>query len=331
MTPQLPSRPFPARHSVLLSILFIACTSGSTKDEETDGTTDTTGSTGTTATTGVTSTTEDRVGGDPGTFRLTIEHNDTEREAIVYVPESYDPTKPVPLMLNFHGFGGEMGDHMEWADMRPLAERDGSIVVYPQGTRMDGSPHWNAALPGGDNKSDADDLGYVRELVARIDADYPLDLERVYATGYSNGGMMAMALACFASDVVASVSMVSGVQLDTGSICAPTHPTGVITLHGTRDGVIAYDGDGEVPSHQSVIDFWVTHNQTDTVPTESSDTDGSITIQKQVYAGGTNGVSVEHYLYVGGDHVWFEEEFQGANASSLVWDFAHRHDIYGAR
>ena len=54
MTPQLPSRPFPARHSVLLSILFIACTSGSTKDEETDGTTDTTGSTGTTATTGVT-------------------------------------------------------------------------------------------------------------------------------------------------------------------------------------------------------------------------------------------------------------------------------------
>ena len=269
MRPQFPSRSFPAPHSALLSIWFMACTSGSTKDEETDGTTGTTGSTGTTATTG---NTDGRVGGDPGTFQLTFEHNDTEREAIVYVPESYDPTKPVPLMLNFHGFDGEMGDHMEWADMRPLAERDGSLVVYPQGTPIDGSTHWNAALPGGDNKSDADDLGYVRELVTRIDADYPLDLERVYATGYSNGGMMAMALACFASDVVASVSMVSGVQLDTGSICAPSHPTGVITLHGTRDGVLPYEGGDDVASHQSAIDFWVAHNQTDTEPTESSDT-----------------------------------------------------------
>ena len=141
---------------------------GSTKEEETDGTTATTGSTGTTATLEPPM----AAAATPAHSELS-EHNDTEREAIVYVPESYDPTKPVPLMLNFHGFGGEMGDHMEWADMRPLAERDGSIVVYPQGTRMDGSPHWNAALPGGDNKSDADDLGYVRELVARIDADIP--------------------------------------------------------------------------------------------------------------------------------------------------------------
>ncbi|MBO86343.1 MAG: hypothetical protein CL927_13375, partial [Deltaproteobacteria bacterium] len=209
--------------------------------------------------------------------------------------------------------------------------RDGSIVVYPQGTRMEGSPHWNAALPGGDNKSDADDLGFVRELLSRIDGDYPLDRERVYASGYSNGGMMAAALACYESDLVASVGIVSGIQIDTGSICAPTHPTGVITLHGTEDGVLPYNGNAETTAQEDTIDFWVTHNQTDTSPSEASDSDRSVTIEQLVYSNGTNGTSVEHYRYVGGDHVWFDEEFQGANASDLVWDFTHRHDINGAR
>lgn len=325
MTPQTTTRPFPAWPAVLGSIFLVACTSGATKGEGTSG------ATGTSGTTGTTGTTDGRVGGDPGTFQLTFEHNEVERDAVVYVPESYDPNTAVPLMLNFHGFDGEMGSYMEWAEMRPLAERDGSILVYPQGTLLDGSTHWNAALPGGDNKSDADDLGYVRELLTRIDADYPLDFERIYATGYSNGGMMAVALACYASDMVASVGMVSGVQLDTSTTCAPIHPTGVITLHGTRDWVLPYEGSAELNSHQSAIDFWVAHNQTDTTPTERSDTHGSMTIQEYVYAGGTNGVSVEHYLYVGGDHEWFEEEFQGANASSLVWDFTHRHDIHGPR
>ena len=67
------------------------------------------------------------------------------------------------------------------------------------------APHWNAALPGGDNKSDADDLGYVRELVARID-DYPLT--SMFRHRLQQRREMAMAPAY--SDVVASVSMVSG-------------------------------------------------------------------------------------------------------------------------
>jgi polyhydroxybutyrate depolymerase len=269
------------------------------------------------------------VGGEPGTFLLVFEHNATEREAIVHVPESYDPEAPAAMLLNFHGYGGRAQDHMEWTDMHDLAAADGFILVYPQGTILEGSPHWNAALPGGDNKSDADDLGYVRELIGRIDGDYPLDSERVYATGYSNGGMMAAALACYASDLVASIGIVSGVQLDTSSICAPSHPTGVISLHGIRDGVVSYDGGGETPSVDEVMDFWVAHNQTDSSPT--TDSDSASDIDHFVWANGTNGVSIEHYRYNQGEHVWFEETFNGSNASDLVWEFLRRHDINGAR
>ena len=268
--------------------------------------------------------------GAPGTFSLELRHDGQSRSAIVFVPASYDPSVSTALMLNFHGYGGTAGDHMMWADMRDLAEQDGFIVAYPQGTRLDGAPHWNAALPGGDNKSDADDLGFVRALVDEIGQTHPFDAERVYATGYSNGGMMAAALGCYASDVVAAVGMVSGQQLDTGRGCAPTHPTGFISLHGTEDGVLPYDDAGGF-SAQDAIDFWVDFNETSATPVTEQDRSGGMTIEREVYAGGRNGVSVEHYRYVGGDHVWFDEEFDGADASELVWDFLIQFDRNGAR
>lgn len=269
--------------------------------------------------------------GEPGTFSLTLQHDGRSRDAIVYVPASYDPSASTALMLNFHGYGGTASDYMMWADMRDLAEQDGVIVVYPQGSLLEGSPHWNAALPGGDNKSSVDDLGFVRALVARVGETHAFDAERVYATGYSNGGMMAVALGCYASDVVAAVSMVSGMQLDTSRACAPTHPTGFISLHGTADSVLSYDGYGGEGSAQDAVDFWVDVNDIGGSPATEQARDGGMTIERTVYSGGRNGVSVEHYRYVGGGHVWFEEAFDGADASELVWDFLMQHDIRGAR
>jgi polyhydroxybutyrate depolymerase len=43
--------------------------------------------------------------------------------------------------------------------MRSLAEADTFILIYPQGSCLDGLSHWNACPLGGDNKSDADDFG----------------------------------------------------------------------------------------------------------------------------------------------------------------------------
>ena len=65
---------------------------------------------------------------------------------IIYVPDSYDETSEVPLMLNFHGYGGTANQQLKFADMRPLADMENFILVYPQGTLLDGDPHWNAGL-----------------------------------------------------------------------------------------------------------------------------------------------------------------------------------------
>jgi polyhydroxybutyrate depolymerase len=142
--------------------------------------------------------------------------------------------------------------------------------------------------------------------------------------------MMAAALGCHASDLVASFGIVSGAQLEVGDICAPTHPTAVITLHGTADSVLPYNGDAETPSVQATVEFWATHNRTESEPTRDSATSGTMTIERSTYSGGTNGVSVVHYRYQEGQHVWFSEEYEGDNASALVWNFTTRHNIQGA-
>ena len=262
----------------------------------------------------------------PGTFRVALQHDGTDREAVVYVPESYDSTADAPLVLNFHGFGGIARYHMEDGDLRPQAENDGAILVYGQGANLDGSPHWNAALAGGDNKSSVDDFGYVQAILENIQAAYPFNASRVSAVGYSNGGMMALALACYHSELIASAGSVSGAMLDMD--CELSHPLSVITVHGTEDDTIAYDGTGEYHSATDVVDYWRQENATG--GTEPVDfTDGGTTIRHFAFDGGTNGTAVHHYRVMGGEHIWLQFSADGRASNDIVWDFLTADSVSG--
>ena len=255
----------------------------------------------------------------------TIIHDGINREYVLYIPNSYDGTSAVPLMLNFHGVGGSASDYMNYADMRSVAESDTFILVYPQGSCSDGSSHWNPCPVGGDNKSTADDIGFVESMINEISSQYNVDMERIYAAGYSNGGMMAYGLAHYKSDLIAAVASVSGVMLD---CTGPTsHPMPVVHLHGTSDGVLPYNGGDGWNSTQSTLEHWINFNNTVLTPTVISDNN----IEHYVYDQGDSLVSVEHYKYIGGDHVWFSATFQGQNTSELVWNFVSRYDINGLR
>ena len=255
----------------------------------------------------------------------TLVHDNINREYVLYIPNSYDETSAVPLLVNFHGFGGSASEFMSYADMRSIAETDTFILAYPQGSCLDGSSHWNACPTGGDNKSDADDFGFVESMINEISSQYNIDMERIYAAGYSNGGMMAYGLANYKSDLIAAVASVSGVMLD---CTGPTsHPMPVVHLHGTSDGVLPYNGGDGWNSAQSTLEHWINFNNTVLTPTVISDNN----IEHYVYDQGGSLVSVEHYKYIGGDHVWFNSTFQGQNTSELVWNFVSRFDINGLR
>ena len=255
--------------------------------------------------------------------------NGESREYISYIPDSYDGVSTIPLVINFHGFGESAGDFMNNADMRTVSESNTFILVYPQGSCLNGLSHWNACPTGGENKSDADDFSFVESIISDISSQYNVDLERVYAAGYSNGGMMAYGLANYKSDLIAAVASVSGAMLD--CIGFTSHPMPVVHLHGTSDGVIPYNGGSDWSSVQSTLDYWISFNNTITSPTVSNDNSGGMSIEHYIYDEGDSSASVEHYKFIGGDHVWFSSTFRGRNTSELIWNFMSRYDINGLR
>ena len=267
--------------------------------------------------------------GYSNTNAQTIPYDGINREYLLYIPDSYDGKTSAPLMLNFHGFGGSASEYMIEADMRSLAESDTFILVYPQGSYLNGYPHWNACPTGGDNKSDADDFGFVESMINEISSQFNVDMKRIYAAGYSNGSMMAYGLANYKSELIAAVASVSGGMLDcTGDT---SHPMPILHLHGTSDDILPYNGSFGWNSAQNTLDHWINFNNTTTNPNVSSVNSGGMTIEHYVYGQGDNSVSVEHYKYIGGGHEWFRAAYQGKSTSELIWNFVSRYDIDGLR
>jgi len=255
-------------------------------------------------------------------------HDGETREYVLYVPNSYDEITAVPLMLNFHGYSGNASEYMTYADMRSLAESENFILVYPQGSTLDGSPHWNPSLPGNENKSNADDLGFIEALINKLATDYMIDMKRIYACGYSNGGMMSYGLASHKSNLIAAVGSISGVMIDTDII--PSHPMPIIKIHGTSDEILPYNGNnGVYNSVGATLEYWRNFNNTNTTPMVTSFNDNGTVIEHFVYANGDNGATVEHYKVIEGGHVWFDMNYQEASTSKLIWGFVSRYNING--
>ena len=254
-------------------------------------------------------------------FEQRVLHNGEEREYFLYVPDSYNENTEYPVLLNFHGFGGNAKDYINYeSDFRDVAEQEGVILVYPQGSLLSGFSHWNAAPMAKDNKSNTDDIGFIELLIRNLQQDLSVDPNRIYATGFSNGGMFSYALACFTEGLIAGVAAVSGLQLNLED-CSPSHPISVLIAHSTTDNVIPYAGSSDVASVDETVSFWRTANQTSSEAKESRHNLGDETVWIYTYTGGTNGSEVLHYKVENGMHMWFDHIIEEQSFASLMWDF----------
>ena len=149
----------------------------------------------------------------PGDHRVTLQHGGRQRSYIVHVPPAAREGRPLPVVLNFHGGGGNAEAQQKYSRMDALADAEGFLVVYPDGTgRMaDKLLTWNAGTCCAYSvTNNVDDVGFTLALLADLEARQPVDRRRVYATGLSNGAMMAWRLAVEASDRIAAIAPVAG-------------------------------------------------------------------------------------------------------------------------
>ncbi len=327
----------PFFYAFILSILLFGCSSSTEDIKNSDDdlktiTTITIIDTDTTKSTSSTSTTKSTVSSCGGNENAqTLVHAGETREYIIYVPTSYTAGTKIPLLFNFHGFGGTASAHMTFTNMQPIAESEGFILVYPQGSCLNGLSSWNAGLDTPQNKSSADDFGFILALIDKLAMEYTIDAERVYACGYSNGGFFSYALACYHSDKIAAIGSVAGTMLnETEMNCNPLHPTAMINIHGTSDGVVPYAGGSPgLASIETVLNYWINFNNASTTAVENSVNDRGTTIEQYMYEGGNSGVSVAHYKVIGGGHIWFDVNYNGSNTGRLIWDFVSKYNTKG--
>ncbi|CAF0699217.1 extracellular catalytic domain type 1 short-chain-length polyhydroxyalkanoate depolymerase [Candidatus Methylacidithermus pantelleriae] len=277
----------------------------------------------------------------------TLPYGGRIRSYILHLPPALSGQRLLPLVINLHGGGGNAISAIEQTGFNTEADRNGFIVVCPNGT---GAPHpllnamgrgefytWNAgSCCGYAVQHQVDDVGYIRALIATLQKRYPIDRKRIYATGFSNGGMMAYRLACEMSDTFAAMGVVSGTLTDL--CCRPVEPVPVIHFHGTADqnvpllgGVGAKSVDPTPkPPVLEAINFWIKHNGASEQPQVTRF--GSIT--KRVYVAASGRAEVVFYLIAGGGHAWpggkrmlsiLDKPTQELSATHLIWQFFAAH------
>jgi polyhydroxybutyrate depolymerase len=152
--------------------------------------------------------------GPSGDYEIAVPHDGRQRTALVHVPDKVAAeSKPVPVVLNLHGGGGSARAHRDYVRMDALADREGFVVVYPNGTGRleDRLLTWNAGLCCGYAAAEGvDDVGFMRVLLGAVAARVPIDTARVYATGLSNGAMMSYRLAAQLCERITAIAPVAG-------------------------------------------------------------------------------------------------------------------------
>jgi polyhydroxybutyrate depolymerase len=174
----------------------------------------------------------------------------------LFVPSKIS-VSPMPLVLVFHGAGGNASAMSKKTHFNRYAERDGVMLVYLQGENK----RWNDGRIETGNH--ADDLGFVKALLVKLKQENRIDAQNVYAVGHSNGGMFTQHLGAVMADQFKAIASVAG-PMPAGEALnfKPIKPLSVLLIHGIQDPIVPYQGGvvarsrGEVASVKTTANLW---------------------------------------------------------------------------
>lgn len=272
----------------------------------------------------------------------------------IHVPPSYNKSMPTPVVLLFHGGGGDPGGIRYESNMDRTADRGGFIVVYPAGTPArrflkNRLLLWNDGRPDNKGKySKVDDVAYVEALLDDLSKLFNVDKKRIYACGYSNGAQFTYRLAKRRSDLIAAIAVVAGQRPPNDSFDpAPSRPLSVMQFAGLQDKIGPYGG-GSPPAGAGLtaiaepvietVKSWADVNKCPSRPAEEKRIGNAVMLR---YGPCEGGAEVVLWTLEDGGHTWPDgrvipnAEMLGLgklgnvnrdiNASDLMWDFFKKH------
>ncbi|HSG81189.1 MAG TPA: PHB depolymerase family esterase [Gemmatimonadota bacterium] len=294
----------------------------------------------------------------PGDHTITLQHLGRERLYLVHIPP--DTLRPLPVVLSLHGGGGHARGHAEHVRFEPLADSVGFIVVTPNGT----GPWrwrlltWNAGTCCGYAQSqEVNDVDFVRALLDDLATRTRVDESRIYATGFSNGGMMTYRLAEEAADRIAAFAPVGGVVLNDS--IEVDRPVPLLHIHSVDDPRALYAGGLGPPfpltnvqvEHVPVEDVlaqWAAHNGCSGAPRtmevrrgEPGTLSARHRATRLVYSPCAGDGEITFWKLGGAGHVWpgaaqslpvrlVGEPTHVIDANRVIWEFFQRHSLPSA-
>lgn len=171
--------------------------------------------------------------------RSFVESGGLKRGYLLLEPSSLDPAKAYPLVVVFHGDGGDaVGFHRAWPFERATGGE--AILAYLDGRLA----RWDL-----ETTTNNPDVAFVERVVEAIAKDHRIDRTRVFGTGYSSGGFFANVMACHRPGFFRAVASNAGGapynQLEKWPNgypkCPGQAPTAALALHGERDFTVTLD------------------------------------------------------------------------------------------
>ncbi len=279
----------------------------------------------------------------PGDYDFCLQHGGLTRTYKVHVPPSYKTTTPTPLILAFHGGGGDSENmaNDEYYNLISKSNKEGFIVVFPNGAsklRSGKLATWNAGnCCGYARDNNVDDVGFVKVTIDDLESKLNIDSRKIFAIGMSNGGMFCYRLACDLTDKFKAIASVAGT--DNCTDCIPYKPISVMHIHAKDDGHVLFNGGAGKDAFRDiskVTDFtpvpetisrWVKRNHCVNNPKRVLEKDG---VYCDLYSGCESNVQVMLCVTENGGHSWpggqkpREKADTPSNAISVVdeiWEF----------
>jgi polyhydroxybutyrate depolymerase len=286
------------------------------------------------------------------TDRVSLRIGGLQRSFLLHVPPSYDPKKPMPLAIVLHGSGTTGRAMAEKTGFSLLADKEGFIVVYPNGIDRRWNDGRQAKKRG--KTENVNDVKFIAGLIFYLQRYYNIDRQRIYIAGHSNGAMLAYRLAAELSQKIAAIASVAGsipIAPKTKQPIAPLfgkqQPVSILEIHGTADPIVKWEGGtvdgkkgGKVVSVTDAIARWVKLNGCSANPEIQQlpdvDPNDGTRVKTQTYSECQRGTGVMLYAIEGGGHGWpglivnsktkiDKNLSRDLNATQAIWDFFAQH------
>jgi polyhydroxybutyrate depolymerase len=276
-----------------------------------------------------------------------IQVDNLTRTYLLHVPSSIKKGTAVPLVFVFHGGGGQAPSAERLYGWDKVADREGFIVVYPNGLERQWRDGRDDAVRRRD-KVKVDDIKCVRSLLDEVSRTYTIDPKRVYATGMSNGAMFSNFVGANISDKFAAIAPVAGsLAKEFAPRFKPTNPISVFLIHGIDDPIVPYEGgainigqQGTVLGAPKTAALWVKANGCTVQPTTGrlpdKDSNDGCQVSWSRWSNGKEGTEVLLYSIKGGGHSWPTEAppirlrtngkvCHDFDATTSIWEYFKAH------